>query len=84
MIGKIVGLNGSWGSGLATLTIETEEGTQCIFCDNAPAVRALDEAFPGFISEGHTFNNLAIKGKVIDYSTGFTGILEDFDIVEGE
>jgi len=74
--GKIVCLQGSWGSGLATLIVLNRDGVMVsIPCDNAPTVRALDGAFGDFIAPGHTFNNEAIAGKEIIYSYDETGII---------
>lgn len=81
--GKILGFQGSWGSGLAQLVIETPDGrTDYVNCDNTPTVRALERAFGNVIAEGHMINNEAIKGKEIYYSIGDFGILEGFTPVE--
>jgi len=81
--GKIVGFQGSWGSGLAQLVIEKPDGSvDYVNCDNAPTVRALDGAFGNVIAEGHMINNEAIKDKEIYYSIGDFGILEGFTPVE--
>jgi len=82
MIGVIMGFIGSWMSGLGTLLMADEEGdTYPLYCDNAPTVRALDSAFPGFITDNHCVDNSAVEGKKINYSTdGF--MLVGFDVVE--
>jgi hypothetical protein len=81
--GKIMGFQGSWSSGLATLIIQKENGeTDFVHCENAPTVRALDGAFGNVITEGHMVNNEAIKGKEIYYSIGSFGILEGFTPIE--
>lgn len=78
--GKIVGFQGMWMSGLATLIIKDSRtgNLDYIHCDNAPTVRALDAAFGDVITEGHMIDNKAIKGKNIYYSLGSFGILEAF------
>jgi len=75
--GRIVGFRGSWGSGIAQLLIETENGPKSIPCDNAPTVRALDAAFGGVIDKGHTANTESIKGRPIAY------VMDDMDLVLG-
>ena len=80
--GTIVGMSGSWSSGLATLLVETDEGIDAVFCDNAPTVRALDSAFGGVIGPGHTINVRAVKGKKIHYSVDLSGVLEGFTPIE--
>ena len=72
--GTIVGFNGSWMSGLATLILEDDQ----VFCDNGATVRVLDAAYPGFITEGHRVDDSVIRGKVIYYDTDFMGVLEAF------
>ena len=64
--GTILRLSGSWGSGLATLTVEDERrGLVALHSDNGPLVRALDAAFGDVIDRNHTFDNAAITGKEI-------------------
>jgi hypothetical protein len=66
--GKIVQLAGSWGSGLAALTVEDERrGLTVLHWDNGPTVRALDAAFGDVIDRNHTFDNAAIRDKEIYY-----------------
>jgi len=66
--GTIVGLSGSWGSGLAMLMVEDhQEGFVSIPADNGPLVRALEDAFGEVIGEGHTVNLDAIEGRKIYY-----------------
>ena len=60
---KIVGFGGSWGSGLAALKFE--HGS--IYCDNGPAVRMLNQLYPGFIQPDHTVDSSRIAGKEVIY-----------------
>jgi len=74
--GKIISFSGSWGSGLATLTIQNEDGTvKHVPCDNGPTVRALHAAFGNVISKNHTMNNKAIQGKEIYYTLDDMGLV---------
>ncbi len=53
---EIVGLSGSWGSGLAILDVKHPDGKVAqLYADNGPLIRALDAAF-GCITEGHAFD----------------------------
>jgi hypothetical protein len=77
--GKIIGLEGSWGSGIATLYVEDSNGdTIPLYCENSPTIKALDNAFGGVIAPGHRVNVDAIKGKIIYYSEDNMGMLEGF------
>jgi hypothetical protein len=81
--GIIQGFSGTWNSGLAMLFVEKEDGEfERLLCDNAPTVRAIDAAFPGFIRGNHSVDNNAIKGKEIFYSCDDMGMLESFTPVE--
>lgn len=71
-LGTIEDFRGSWGSGLAELVIDG----QVIPCDNAPAVRALDDLFGGVIGPGHTVNVKAIVGKQVAYKVDGFGLLD--------
>lgn len=74
--GRIIALRGTWGSGLATLSVEDSNGAIIgIPCDNAPTVRALDLCFGGVIGPGHTFNGEACSGQEIIYSYDEYGLL---------
>ena len=76
---KIIGFQGSWGSGLAYLIIENKQGNQeFIVCENGETVRALEACFGNVITSGHTVNNDSIKGKEIEFETGDFGLLEWF------
>ena len=72
--GKIKDLQGSWGSGMAILVVETDEGRESLPCDNGPTVRALDSCF-GVIEPGHTFNIKNAVDKEIFYSMDELGLL---------
>jgi len=74
MKGKIVSFRGTWGSGLATLTVCVENRLKILYCDNGPTVRALEALFPGFISKGHTVDNGVIKGQEIGYELDDMGL----------
>lgn len=74
MKGKIVSFKGSWGSGLATLTVCVENRLKILYCDNAPTVRALDALFPGYIINGHRVDNEIIKGQEIGYELDDMGL----------
>lgn len=82
--GKIHLFSGSWGSGLAQLTIEDERrGLVVVHCDNAPTVRALEGAFGGVIGEGHTVNPRGGHvGQEVYYSTDAFGVLDGFTPVD--
>lgn len=72
--GTITGFSGSWGSGIATLFVNERP----VPCENSPTVRALAEAFPDVIGEGHRVNVQSLVGKRILFSTGEFGLLEGF------
>jgi hypothetical protein len=59
--GIIEGFQGSWGSGLGFLVIDGA----AIPCDNGATVRALNAAFPGFITADHTVDNDVIEGQEV-------------------
>ena len=76
MKGTILGFSGSWGSGIATLSIKTETGEHVnIPCDNGPTVRALDAIFDNVITHNHSVNVDAIKGKKIKYKMDDMGLV---------
>ena len=73
--GKIVSFKGTWGSGIARLTIKKPDGTIVyIPCDNAPTGRALNAMFD-CIGSGHCLDNSKIKGQKIRYLTDELGLL---------
>ena len=74
MRGKIIGVYGSYGSGLATIWIETDKGVETLHADNGPLFRALDAMFGGVIGPGHTVNPEALKGKEIEFETDDMGL----------
>lgn len=79
--GTILGLHGTWMSGLAHLRIRDERrGEVTVHCENGQTVRCLEGAFGNVIGEGHTINNETGGhiGKEIYYSTDAFGILEGF------
>jgi hypothetical protein len=80
-IGTIVGLGGSWQSGLAHL--QFKDGT-VVRCENTATVRALEAAFGNVIGPGHTINNETggHVGQEVYYSTDDFGILAAFTPVD--
>lgn len=79
--GTIVEFQGSWMSGLAWLTIETEEGIDAVYCDNGCTGRMLDDAFD-CATDDHCIDNEKIHGKKIFYETDAFGMLESFTPIE--
>lgn len=80
--GTIVELRGSWGSGIATLVLDTDKGRVYVPCDNGITVRALNAAFPGFITDGHCVDNSVIEGQEIAYATDDLGLtLAGFNVL---
>ncbi len=69
--GIIEGFAGSWHSGLAMMMISG----RLVHCDNAPTVRALDVCFGNVITNVHTVNVKAIRGKDIVYSYDEMGLV---------
>ena len=84
--GTIKGFYGFWGSGLATLLIEDEDTKQLeeIPCDNGPTVRALDSAFGDVITDAHTVNVDAIRGKKIYWGMDDYGLCLGWILPVGE
>jgi len=74
--GTILDFRGSWGSGIATLTVEDSKGQKrTIQCENAPTVRALDAIFGDVITPSHRVDVEKIIGRKIRYSVDDLGIL---------
>jgi len=73
--GRIVAFRGTWGSGLATLEIEGENGVDSVHCENAATVRALEAAFGDVIGPGHTVKIDTLKGQPIAYTMGEMGLI---------
>lgn len=66
--GKIVEVEGSWMSGLATLVVEDEEGNRhTIHADNGPLFRSLERYFGDVIKAGRTADTDNVEGKWIYY-----------------
>ena len=80
--GTILGFSGSWGSGMGFLQVKMKDGSvKSIPCDNAPTVRALEDAFGDTIGEGHTVKSKpAFVGKKIKFLMSDWGTMEGFDI----
>ena len=77
--GTIEGFVGSWGSGIAILAIQRDDGVpDWPFCENSSTVRALDAAFGNVIAPDHCVNNDALKGKRIVYTLDDMGMLACF------
>lgn len=68
--GTITGFRATWGSGLATLEIDG----RAYHSDNGPLVRALDNAFPGFITPGHSCDPAVIIGEEIAFDLDEFGL----------
>jgi len=75
--GRLIQLNGSWGSGLGTLEIEDSETGACehIPCDNGATVRALEAAFGNVITPVHTANGNGYKGREVYWSYDELGLV---------
>jgi hypothetical protein len=69
--GTITDFKGSWGSGIAMLYIDRKP----IPCENTTTVRALDSMFDGVITEGHSVNVEALKGKKIRWCYDDMGLM---------
>jgi hypothetical protein len=83
--GTILGLGGTWMSGLAHLRIRDERrGEVTVHCDNGATVRALESCVGDVIGDGHTINNKdgGHIGREVYYSTDNFGILEAFTPVD--
>jgi hypothetical protein len=70
--GKIMGFQGSWGSGIGTVLIKNSDTgrVESLTCENAPTVRAFEAAYGDIIQAGHTADFSKIKGKEIYYGPG--------------
>ncbi len=81
--GEIVSFNGSWGSGIASLTIKNHETgeEETIFAESGPTGRALQACY-GADEPGNIINNEVIKGKMIYYAVDELGMLEGFEPAE--
>lgn len=73
--GTIQGFAGSWGSGIATLTIREGDSTVAIPCENAPTVRALAAMFPDVIGDGHCVNVGALEGQEVQFCMDDMGLM---------
>ena len=75
--GKIVSFNGSWGSGIASLSIEDSVTglIEQVHCENGPTVRALASVFPGTIVEGHRVDVNRLKGEEIHWDYDEFGLV---------
>lgn len=84
-LAEIVTVQGSFGSGMATMVVAREDGCrESLYADNGPLIRALDSAFGDVIQEGHRFNPQAVAGKKIVYFMDDMGLcLAGFLRVEG-
>lgn len=77
--GVIEDFSGGWNSGIAILSLT--DGTH-VPCENGPTVRALNDAYPGFIRDGHTVDVSVIRGREIAYEMTEYGIMAGFMPVE--
>ena len=76
--GKIVGFEGSWGSGLGFLILEDSETHKLmtIPCENGPTVRALEAAFGNVIGDAHYVKDTGSHiGKEIYWSYDEMGLV---------
>jgi len=74
--GTIVDFKGSWGSGIAIISIKDDKGKiQNIPCENTTTVRALDSMFEGVITAGHSVNVEALRGKQIKWIWDDMGLM---------
>lgn len=75
--GQIEGFYGSWGSGMALLKVKDldTKTIKQIPCENGSTVRALESAFGGVITNGHSVDNRALKGQVIYYTWDDMGLM---------
>lgn len=80
--GKLIQFSGSFGSGLAQLTIEVDGQVEMFHCDNGTTVRSLEDAFGNVITEGHTADGEGYKGQEVYFSADGIGFLEGFTPVE--
>ena len=82
--GKIIALQGSYMSGLATLIIDDVDlGTQMIHCENGQTVRSFEDAFGDVIGNAHSIKeDGGHVGKEIYYSVDWMNILEAFTPVD--
>ncbi len=71
----IVNLSGSWGSGIAQLTLRVGRKKVVVPCENGPTVRALDAIFGDVIAPGHSVNVDAIRGKKVRYCLDDMGLM---------
>ncbi len=73
--GTITDFQGSWQSGVASLWVNGHP----VLCENAPTVRSLGAAFPGFIKPGHVVDVDHIKGERIVFALDdMIGMLDGF------
>jgi len=83
---RILGFQGSWMSGLATLILEDLDGygPPAVHCENAQTVRCLEGAFGNVIDNNHSVNpEGGHVGKEIFYSMDDMGlVLECFTPVD--
>jgi len=77
--GVITGFQGSFGSGIATLSVDGVP----VYCENGPTVQALNACF-GCIADGHTVDVSALIGQTIAYTTDDLGMLESFAPAGGD
>lgn len=66
IVGTVVSFQGSWGSGLATLVLRSDDGqVHSIPCDSGATVRALAAAFGDGVIGAHPNNVPALRGRRI-------------------
>ncbi len=82
-LARIVSFQGSWGSGIAYLTVQEIIGGDIITlqADSGPLGRALSQCY-GADLPGHVIDNAVIAGKLIYYGVDELGMLAGFTPAE--
>ena len=75
--GVIKGFSGSWGSGIATLSIQDSKTGKVddVHCENAPTTRVLQDVFGDTITPGHTANGKGYLDKEIFWTMDDMGLM---------
>ncbi len=81
--GEIIKFSGSWGSGMASLTVKNTETGEVVtlYADSGPLGRALNACY-GAAGPGHVINNESLQGKLIYYAVDDMGMLAGFEPAE--
>lgn len=73
--GTIQDFRGSWGSGIATLSIKVGRKVHQVACENGSTVRALAGMFPDVIAPGHSVNVAALVGQRVRFALDEMGLM---------